>query len=238
MTDFIFIGGCAHSGTTLLRKILTLHSNVRHYYQGIDNEENRDSMLNSKDPEYAAVMEQFKQRKNSEVFLFKNPANLFHTDLIRKNFANSRMILMNRDGRDIVLSYHRRRKYSSFKKSIKHWIKCSCKILEVRQEPDIYYLQYENFIETPAESIKELLEFLELPQEDLTQRYLESIKPDEYKKPIIQRGNKRHRQLRNWQINQPFYNSSNWKEKMGWYKKRLFYDYATHMLDAFGYTNR
>jgi len=42
-----------------------------------------------------------------------------------------------------------------------------------KMQPDIYEIAYEDFIKNPAESIKEIMTFLQLPESVLINKYLE-----------------------------------------------------------------
>ncbi len=229
MTNHIFIGGCGHSGTTLLLKILGLHSRVIHYYENIKNEENSLKIFDDKNEEYIKIMT---RAENTKSTLFKNPSNILYIDEIRKYYKGSKIILMYRDGRDVALSYHRRKSFKSFKQCVIYWKDRSELILSYGNDEDVFLLKYEDLIDKKEECLKEILNFLELKDEDLLEKYNDNLMPDKLEKP---KKKIEHRALRNWQINQSLYNSSRWEKDLSWWKKKVFYKIAGNMLTAMGY---
>ncbi len=232
MTDYIFIGGCGHSGTTLLLKILGLHSQVIHFYKNIKNEENSNEIFDRENEEYIKIKTRTKDTKS---ILLKNPSNILHIDEIRKYYKGSKIILMYRDGRDVALSYHRRGSFKSFKQCVIYWKDRSELILRHGNDGDVFLLKYEDLIDKKEECIKEILIFLELKDEDLLEKYNDNIMPDKLEKPKNETKEIEHRALRNWQINQSLYNSSRWEKDLTWWKKKVFYKIAGNMLTAMGY---
>ena len=232
MTDYIFIGGCGHSGTSLLLKILGLHSQVIHFYKGIKNEENRNKIFDKENEEYIKITT---RTNNTKSILLKNPSNILYIDKIRKHYKRSKIILMYRDGRDVALSYHRRKSFKSFKKCVIHWKDRSELILRYSNDGDVFLLKYEDLIDKKGECIKEILNFLELKDEDLLEKYNDNIMPEKAEKPKNETNKIEHRALRNWQINQSLYNSSRWEKDLNWWKKKVFYKIAGNTLTAMGY---
>ena len=232
MTNHIFIGGCGHSGTTLLLKILGLHSQVIHYYENIENEENSRKIFDKKNEECIKIMT---RAENTKTILFKNPSNILYIDEIRKYYKGSKIILMYRDGRDVALSYHRRKSFKSFKECVIYWKDRSELILSYGNDEDIFLLKYEDLIDKKEERIREILHFLKLKNEDLLEKYNDNLLPDELEKPKKEINKIEHRELRNWQINQSLYNSSRWEKDLTWWKKKVFYKIAGNMLTAMGY---
>jgi len=108
-------------------------------------------------------------------------------------------------------------------------------ILRYGNDGDVFLLKYEDLIDKKEECIEEILDFLELKDEDLLEKYNDNIMPDKLEKPKKEINEIEHRELRNWQINQSLYNSSRWEKDLTWWKKKVFYKIAGNMLTSMGY---
>lgn len=215
--SFIFIGGCGHSGTTLLQKILSYHSTIENPLGILENSIKMFDKLSFEWQRAQIMFNETNKNKNKHKirYLWKNPSNILHIKQIRKLYPNSKVILIHRDGRDVALSMNRRGKKGDFHGCCLYWKERSQLILDWKEKNKdwIYILGYHELINKPNETIQSLLHWLELDNENLIEKYHHGLNTN-IKKPPNEKNGKNHNQLRKWQVNQPLYESSVWKEEM------------------------
>ena len=230
--SFLFIGGCAHSGTTLLLKLLSNHSSIKSPLGILEN------TLDIFQKNSLACKKTLDLKHNKKTILLKNPSNILHINDIKNIYPKSKIILMYRDGRDVALSMHRRGKKKSFKGCCQYWVDRTQKILKLTNHDTdtIYILKYEDLISNPINILKELVNWIGLDaDEDLLKKYETSLNTS-VKKPVNEKNGKNHNQLRKWQVNQPLYNSSCWKEEMTPKQLQIFIQIAGKLLTQLNYS--
>lgn len=231
----IFILGCGHSGTSLILVMLGSHSSIFpiDYESGlfVKPEEQIQSILKEWDSECLA------SGKNR--WIEKTPSHIFYLYKIWKYRPQSQVILMLRDGRDVVCSLKQRVDYNNFEKRIDRWIYDNMAAFAYWQDPRLKVVKYEDIIAQPEATMGEILTFLGEPytadvlQFHQTKKHwysAEITKPEEIKTLG------EHNNLRNWQINQPLFDGrGRWKQEMTAEEKVLFKAKAQKYLEKFGY---
>ena len=185
----IFIGGLMKSGTSLLRKLLSLHPNI---FGGLETHWNSDDFVNhwkegdvqrhqwlleffevstseanqirsscSSAYEYFdAFMNYCTIRASKKRWVEKTPDNVFNMGVILKLWPNAKILIMKRDFRDI---------YASWKKNKKRTFDIfldSAKKFEVVLENYSHYhdrirvVRYQDLVVTPKETLKDVLSFI------------------------------------------------------------------------------
>ncbi len=227
--NLIFIGGPAHSGTSLLEYILSLHSNIKCIgdYNNLNGNikftENNLSIFNSKtlfDKYINDYVKKFNLKSN-DYLLLKNPDNVFYLDQINK-FTNNRakIILIYRDGRDTALSLVRRKElniWPDFKEALIYWIKV---IKIIQNAKNVFKLKYEEFIENTENKLSEIHKFITINDES-------NKNIIEYHKKCNKTQNDfpdhiNHVKLRQTQLLTPIYNSSRYKEEITKEQEELY----------------
>jgi hypothetical protein len=227
--NLIFIGGPAHSGTSLLEYILSLHTNIKCIgdYNNLNGNikftENSLDIFSSKTLFDKYINDHVKQfnLKSTDYLLLKNPDNVFYLEQINKFTDNkAKIILIYRDGRDTSLSLVRRKEldiWPDFNAALIYWIKVMKIILNAN---NVFKLKYEDLIQNLEFKLSELHLFI-------------SIK-DESKQNIIDYYNKcnktqedfpdhkNHVKLRQTQLLTPIYNSSRYKEELTKEQEELY----------------
>jgi len=203
MDNFIFIFGCGHSGTTILNKIIGNHKNI----YGIENE--TGIFLKENDKEIIKNLANFsKERKKlgKKWICEKTPKHVYHINKIYKLTKNPKIIILIRDGRDVVASLFKR--YGDFNKSIDRWINDNNQWLNSTHKKDFYILKYENFVKDPEEELKKIFNYIGEEYDDTIMDYnKETIElPEKLFDSLIDKND--HKLLRKYQINQDIYDGS------------------------------
>lgn len=112
--------------------------------------------------------------------LEKSPKNIFYVPYIKSIFPKSKLILIYRDGRDVVVSdqFFKKdylKKTWSFTESVTAWRRAMEAQISYTEKYDIFNCSYESLLSEGTTVIQKLLEFLELPADasivqDLLQR--------------------------------------------------------------------
>lgn len=199
----IFILGMPRSGTSLVEQILAnipkldicgelnyfplivrdhisnlKTKNESKYPEAIKNI-NKD-LINNIQRMYLSYVSQFTE-KESKIFTDKMPYNFWHIGLIKKAFPNSKIIICNRDLRDVTTSLYVQKLSgghpfsfnqkeltlytNNFYNLTSHWINLLKK--------DLYIFDYEEFIDNQEKKGKDLFKYLNLK---FKKEYLETEK--------------------------------------------------------------
>jgi hypothetical protein len=227
---FIFIGGSAHTGTTLLLKILSLHSSI-HSPLGIL--ENSLEIFNKGSLEWSKSQ---KWHNSPKMILLKNPSNVLHINDIQRLYPKNKIILMYRDGRDVALSMDRRGHKNNFATCCQYWLeRCSLmQKIKSKNMPNVITVKYEDLIDNPIETIESILNWLGLTPENLLDKYESELNPNVIKPPNEINGIN-HNNLRKWQVNQPLYQSSRWREDITPEQLQIFNYICGNLSKNLGY---
>ncbi len=175
--DPILIGGVARSGTSLISAILDANNEIKSFPRETNIFE-RERVYNS---------HRFNKYRNLLRFYFillredinptkvrwceKTPKNLRKLEEIFNEFGeNIKIILMIRDGRDVITSFHpgKEKKYYV---SIDRWLKDTQETFKYTDNKQVFILPYESLINNFDLSIRKLLNFLDSPYDDKIKEY-------------------------------------------------------------------
>ena len=181
----IFIGGLMKSGTTLLRTMLSNHSNI---YTGLETHWFNNVQIKKNDVEYISQVTEYYDlnknevldiietsnrnntpfvkelfsiltlRNNKKRWIEKTPQNLMHLDKIKKNFKEFKFIHVKRDFRDTFSSWKESNKSSveSFVKQVKeNYDKFYRENSSI--ENDLIEVKYEDVILSTSETVTKVL---------------------------------------------------------------------------------
>lgn len=225
----VFIVGCGHTGTTLLARILATHPDV------FSPPYETNAFLGRSGPHWNTVTRLLVKAAWSRkpVLIEKSPYHIHHTDIISQVIPRTRFIVATRDGRDTVASLGKRYD-GDFKRAFERWLIDSKASRTRLSEGDSILWKYEDFIESPSESLCRLCDFIGIPYTDNLLDY--------HKNPVDWGRNSTeksaHGALRRRQVNKPVEdNRGKWKqdlptEVVGWFDQ----DEARLVLAHFGYS--
>lgn len=237
----IYICGCGHSGTTLMFRILSEHSAI----YGAPNEMFRYDPSHS-DEEIRSLENKLHKAcedAGGKRWLLKEPLNLLSLKRIFRMNPDARVIIMLRDGRDVALSFEERGHIKSFKDCVVRWKTRAEQTLPWQNHPQVKIVKLEDLVSDSGGMIREILLFLKMDYEYLLDYWKikksiftgQEICEDSVKRPRDGRGKANHRQLRNWECNQPIMNRTRWRHGMSKEKMGLFRKLAGNMLERFDY---
>lgn len=223
MENVILIFGCGHSGTTIMNKIISSHKNI----YGVDYE----TEVFLKNPMYITItfLNQLNQQRllsKKKWLCEKTPRHVHFISKIYKLIKKPKIIVMVRDGRDVVASLNKR--YNDFNKSVNRWIDNNNTWLNSPYKNDFYVLRYEDFIKNPKEELEKICNYI---GEEFDENML-NYKKDEINLPFTidsmeKINHKDHEALRKYQTNQQIYDGS----------KRYLKDLTKEQLDSL-YANK
>jgi hypothetical protein len=200
----IFICGCGHSGTTILNKIIGNHKNIYSITQetGLFAQHKQKN----KDEEIIKNLESLDKRVelNKKWMCEKTPGHVYGIDKIFKLIKNPKIIVIIRDGRDVVASLNKR--YDDFNKSINRWIEDNNTWLNNQYKDSFHVLKYEDLVKEPQIELKKICDYLPEEYDNNMLNYEKEKKEfPVFDGPIEGRN---HVELRKYQLNQDLYDGS------------------------------
>ena len=217
--DPIFVLGMPRSGSTLVDQIISSHSKVDGT-QELPNIIKIASELNSNNqntyPEILKELDESKlsemgnnylsettwARKNAPFFIDKMPNNFIHIGLIKTILPNAKIIDTRRDPMDTCFSCYKQffargqlftysledlgNYYTDYIKAMNHWHNVYGK--------DIFTVHYDNVINKTEETIRELIDYCNLPFEKECLEFYKSSRPvktpsaEQVRQPIYKSG--------------------------------------------------
>lgn len=235
------ITGCGHTGTTLLARMLGVHSKIYNppYETNLFLAYNAlqwESLLESH------YLDAKKAKEDCNVFLEKTPRHIWHIDYVRKAVLNAKFILMTRNGRDVVASLYERT--GDIHASILRYKDDSLLTIRQLDEQSVLLVRYEDLITDCSYELTRVMHFIGLEFEESMLNFYETPVNWFNQKNIEKGGPKdeddNHNKLRNWQVNQPiFHHSKQWNERIPkkyWVEvDRFFEDCGDTIMQKLGY---
>jgi len=165
----------------------------------------------------------------------KTPRHILSIDHILKHCPEARILLIIRDGRDVAYSLKRR--HGNLEKGIRRWVERNLEGKKYWSHPSVHVLRYESLITDFEKTLTKALAFLGEQYEPGLRDYHKSEK--QFYSAKIERPQSEtredHNQFRNWQINQPLFDSrGKWKE-LSAEEQALIYEIGSDLLAELGY---
>lgn len=208
----VFICGCGHSGTTLIANILAGHPEI---YVPLRETGTFLRSERKARKRYRALREE--ARLNCKPILVeKTPRHISKLDLIRRVVPGARFVVPVRDGRDVVASIKKRE--GSLEFGMELWLTLNRIVAAERESPDVLVYRHEDFITDTKNQLKRICDFIGIEYTDGLLDFHRRPKlwfgQTEIRHPNgIGRAN--HFALRNWQINQPIFDSRGcWRSEL------------------------
>lgn len=207
MENFVFIVGCGHSGTTILNKILSNHPNVF----GVNYE---TYLFQSNEKDMLSKLNELNNKKilNDKKWVCeKTPKHVHFINKMYKYTNNPKIIVVTRDGRDVVASLKKR--FGACKIGVNRWIHDNNAWLNHKNIKEFHVIKYEDFVHDPSTEIRKICDFLgEQYYDDLLNYPTKQIElGEDFYNKLIDTG--RHDLLRLHQINKPIYDGTKRYEK-------------------------
>ncbi len=214
----IFIVGCGHSGTTILLRILANHNDL----YGVNYE---SKALQGNYPKISQILEWKKNTRQSGKLRWveKTPKHIQYIDRIFKIFPLAKVIVMQRDGRDVTVSM--RKRFGDSKLGMDRWIDDNQAGLRYEVHPRVYFVQLETLTKQPEITIKKICEHVDIEYYPELMDYKNSTFKFDNQVPAktSKREGKNHIENRVWQVNQPiFKDTSRWKDEANSEEMEMF----------------
>jgi hypothetical protein len=232
----VFVMGCGHSGTTLVRELLGSHSLIFKTPDDVklfrlpENDRERTIQLWNKEA----------LARGSRRWLDKMAAYVHDIDKIVARFPSAKLVVVIRDGRDVALSL--RKRAPDFERGVARWLNDNMAARAHLGSPNLITVRYEDVVTLPQEAMRRLFEFIGEPYEeqifDFWKRNRSELKIDQSLGEQLSRSEEQRdfRTLRKWQISQPLYNGSGkWREELSDAEKAYFKKHANNLLVELGY---
>ena len=232
----IFIVGCGHSGTSLMLAILGNHPCINPIPKESALFLRTDAEIQKQMHAWDAECKAQGRARWAE----KTPPHIFQIERLLALRPKARIIIMLRDGRDVVCSLKPRIGYAAFEDRLERWIYDNMAGLPYWTHPQVSVVKYEALVTDTEPTLRELCDFL---GEEYSPQLLEYHKTehrwysDQIVKPDAIKTHSDHMNNRNWQINQPIFDGrGRWVGEMSEGEKTRFkHSPAQRFLEQFGY---
>lgn len=203
----IFIVGCGHSGTTIMLRILGNHKDLFSI-----NRETKAFQGNY--PKMSEVHEWNIETKNKNKLRWveKTPKHIRNIGRLLKIFPQAKIIVMQRDGRDVTVSI--RQRSGNSEEALKRWVKDNNYSLNYLADSRVIAVKLEEFTDNPEDSLKKICDHLEInySKELLDYNKKKFTYDNNDPEKTDNRSGDDHIKNRVWQVNQPlFKDTSKWK---------------------------
>ncbi len=226
----IFIVGCGHSGTTMLRHVLSMHPNIYAVpYEG------RIFFHPNIKIRIADAVWSFTAISNGKSrWLEKTPSHIYHLDRIFQLYPESRVLLVIRDGRDVAVSLNKR--WSDFERSVRRWVEDNRAGGPYWNHPGIKKVFYEQLISDFECQMQAICTFIDEPFDNTFLNFSDGTSMVQVNDAISIQNGAQPRELRNKQIAKGLYNANGrWIVEMTEDQKAIFKQIAGEMLIEYGY---
>lgn len=157
---FAFIVGPAHSGTTLLARILSEHSALH-----VPSDETRAFVAGpARAWRQIAGLAAEARSVGKAMVVEKTPRHVLVMDDIRRALPGARFVLTMRDGRDVTASIGRRFD-GDFDRGVRWWARAATRVAAEADAPDALLSRYEDLVTDPKAAIAAICAFLGVPDE-------------------------------------------------------------------------
>ncbi|WP_141137906.1 sulfotransferase family protein [Actibacterium lipolyticum] len=219
----IFVVGCGHSGTSLLASILGRSDKLLMvgYESGVFFP--KKSLMTAKEVvrSWVNLARQF----GLSGFVEKTPKHLHCIDRILKVVPNARIVVITRDGRDVMASFMSRGMSPEF--AVERWCQDNQKVLALDGHASIIKTRYEDIVADPTAELQRLCDALGLEFSD------EMITGTGSGYGWIKDGNMAKRAA---ETSKPIYDSrGKWKQALTSEHLEIFWKEASGIMSAFGY---
>jgi hypothetical protein len=231
----IFVVGCSHSGTTIVTALLNNHPRICSL------------------PTETKIMERFRTRRAHERWLRhaqqtmegagkqrfceKTPNHVFHLERVLGCYPKARVVVVQRDGRDVAASLAKRWN-GHVARAARKWTAAIEAARPFRSDERVTTVVYEEFVQDPERVMGAVCEHIGEPatgplHEDREQWAINYEGPIEATTDV----SGRHEQHRAWQVNQPIFDGrGRWRDELTEAEQQTVERIEGQLLDELGYT--
>jgi len=232
----IYIVGCGHSGTSILLRLIGNHENIWPVKK-------ESALFLKSDAHVSQLMRQWDEackKDNRTRWVEKTPPHIFQIPRLLASRPKAQILLIVRDGRDVVASLKHRKGYENIDDRIDRWVYDNMAGLPFWEHERIHVLTYEDLVSESEKTLREVFNFLgEGYDSDILKfhKNQENWYTDELSKPKEINEPKDHLNLRNWQVNQPLFDGrGKWKKNLNDKDVEAFQNSsASNLMKKFGY---
>jgi len=177
-------------------------------------------------------------RSSKRFLVEKTPKHVRRLDTLRRVAPNGQIVLVVRDGRDVAASIAKRYRDSDATRGIQRWIADNTIVLAERESEDVFVYRHEDLVANPEAIIRTICRFTAIPFHEAMLSYHRQQRLW-FGEQEVRRGRPatNHLALRNWQVNQPIFDSRGvWKGVLSPAEVSLLIEGRGRVLmEAFGY---
>ncbi len=226
----VFIVGCSHSGTTLMRHLLGIHPNI--YAVPYESHIFCRSAIKI---HVADIIWSFTAVSHGKTcWVEKTPAHINHMDRIFKYYPESKVLLLIRDGRDVSISLCKR--WGDFERSVRCWVQNNKAGEPYWTHPQVMKLYYEQLVSDFENQIKVACDFIGETCDSMLLSFAQANPVVNSQDEIMGQNRAQPREFRDKQIMRGLYDASGrWTSQMSEKEKEIFKKMAGNMLIKYGY---
>lgn len=202
MSDFVFVGGAGHSGTSLITAMLGAHPKI--YSIPIETYAFRRDLPENEIRRKLETLARACDKPDVSYICEKSPSHIRKCSQIAAVYPTAKFVLIIRDPRDVVASF--RRRGVSLDGAIRNWSLAYKSLLRARMHQDVCSLHFESLVERPENELSRVCAYLGLDYHPSMLDYWKDPRGwqgvTELRKPQTVQGAD-HRLYRNWQVHQP-----------------------------------
>lgn len=236
MSNFIFVGGCGHSGTSLITAILGAHSRI--FAIPVETGVFLKSLTDTEIRKTLDDLVAANTKPNLSYFCEKTPGHVLRSKEIIKVYPNAKLVFIVRDPRDVVASFKRREVPPT--KSIARWTKANKAVLAARRTDNSHVVKFEELVADTKGTLIPLCKFLGIEFQDGMLDYWKDDREwfDAKERRAVETPvGEGHRVHRNWQIHQPIMNNrvGTFQDELSPAEIRSICDQTSKIASRFGY---
>jgi hypothetical protein len=198
----VFIVGCAHSGTTLILRILYEHKDL----YAVDYE---SSVIGANYINYPMLAEWTKTARNTKksAWVEKTPDQIRYLGKIFSVFPKAKVIVMLRDGRDVALSLKNRS--GNLDDHMERWVHDNKLWLQYENDARVISIKLEDFVNDSKLSLAKICDHIGVDYNDkLLEYHNKDFKYSGTDAKKTDGKGENHQHNRNWQVNQKIFKST------------------------------
>lgn len=230
----VFIVGCGHSGTTMLRHVLGMHSRL--YAVPYESRIFFHSGFKIRLAAWAWSLTAISLGKTR--WIEKTPSHIHRMGQILQSYPDARILLLIRDGRNVAISL--RKRWGDFERSARRWVEDNRAGEPYWNHPSVMVLKYEDLVSNFEHELKGVCAFIGEPFEDAFLRFSQTAENQGGSRQADEQAldGAQPKELRDRQISRGLYGAEErWRQQMTDEERSRFKAVAGDMLVEYGYAS-